>query len=347
MAAFVRFVFTIMIVGIAVNLLVVLAANSRSQHTRAVQYEAQAQQFTKLAGSVDRHVRRADIIVESQRVDARGNALESTLLLRQYRDVGTGQEQPLPVVRIVIPGDRLQAGGLHLKFGSDFAGDGGEYQMLANKDIVLFGLFCGADETAPTNPSVTDERFTFLVRDKVPPLLQLTGENSRIESAARALRGGLSLAAEADLTRDMLGRLSESDLRANAAALGIDPKISQQQMVESVYGLLHRLSFPPQPSYFEMKLWQYLWSQLPEVPTEATLPWDFELFRPEDVQHKLPSLLKATWCKPATITVRRVHTYSAFIDSNGISLSEDEPGIVGLLDNMLKEGEMLNLVEEP
>ena len=33
MAAFVRFVFTIMVVGMAVNLAVVLAANSRSQHT--------------------------------------------------------------------------------------------------------------------------------------------------------------------------------------------------------------------------------------------------------------------------------------------------------------------------
>ena len=346
MAAFVRFVFTIMIVGVAVNLAVVLAANSRSQHTRAVQYESQSQQFTKLVGSVDRHVRRADIIVESQRVDARNNVQESTLLLRQYRDVGTGQDHPLPVVRIIISGDMLQAGGLHLKFGSDFVGAGGEYQMLANKDIVLFGLFCGADETAPTNPNMTDERFTFLVRDKVPQLLQLTGVNSRIDSASREIRAALKQGPDTDLTRDMLASLSKETLQSQAEALGIDPKSSPRQMMDSVYFLLHRLSFPPQPSYFEMKAWQYLWSLLPDVPKNATLPWTFELYRPADVQHKLLPLFSATWFKPATITVRRERTYSAFIDSNGISLSEDEPGMVGLLDTMLYEGKMLNLLED-
>jgi hypothetical protein len=173
MSSFVRFIFTIVIVGMAVNLAVVLVANVRSERRQKAQYQRDAGLFHEMVEDVAGHVRRADIIVESQRLDARDTALESTLLVRQYRSRGTSQKDPLPVVRITIPGNKLQVTGLLLEFDSLFAGDRPEYEVLRNKQFVLFGTFGGADETAATRPGAAGESYSFVVRDQVPELLRL------------------------------------------------------------------------------------------------------------------------------------------------------------------------------
>jgi len=267
MAAFVRFLFTIVIVGMVVNLAIVLLANTHSQRLEAQQYTRQANRFQQLIGEVGGHVRRADAVVESQRVDSRDHALETTLLVRQYRATGTSQDRPLPVVRMVIPGDQLKATGLMLEFDRAFASDKDEYAMLRDTQLVFFGMFCGASEEAPAAPTVADERFTFLPRDQVPELIRL------------------------------------------------DPELVQ-------------------PSYFEKQLWQYLWSLLPEVPRNAKFPW---------VATSPAHGLKATWLKPATITVQRTHIYTAYVSIDGnITLSEGEPTKSGLLDEMIKESQKLD-----
>ena len=266
MAAFVRFLFTIVIVGMVVNLAIVLLANTHSQRLEAQQYTRQANRFQQLIGEVGGHVRRADAVVESQRVDSRDHALETTLLIRQYGSTGSGQGRPLPVVRIVIPGDQLKASGLLLEFDRMFASDNDAYAMLRDTQLVFFGMFCGASEEAPAVSNAADDRFTFLPRDQVPELARL------------------------------------------------DPEA-------------------PQASYFEKQLWEYLWGLLPEVPRDAKYPW---------VSGSPAHGLKATWLKPATITVKRTHTYTAYVSIDGnITLAEDEPGKSGLLDEMVKEGQKL------
>jgi hypothetical protein len=266
MAAFVRFVFTIMIVGMAVNLAIVLLANARSQRRQDREYTRQKEALGRLAGEISGHGRRADAVVEAQNVNSLNHAVETTLLVRQYRSTGTSQSRPLPVVRIVIPGDQLQAGGLMLEFGRMFALDAEEYASLRDTQWVFFGMFCGASEEAPAAPGVADERFTFLRRDEVPELVRL------------------------------------------------DPEV-------------------PQASYFERKLWAYLWGLMPEMPRNAKYPWV-----PADPGRGL----KATWLKPATITVRPAHTYTAYVSLAGIiTLEEDVPGKSGLLDEMVKEGAKL------
>ena len=88
-----------------------------------------------------------------------------------------------------------------------------------------------------------------------------------------------------------------------------------------------------QASYFEQKLWEYLWGILPEVPRNVKYPWVSA-----DPAHGL----KATWLKPAAITVRPAHTYTAYVSISGtITLEEDVPGKSGLLDEMVKEGAKL------
>jgi hypothetical protein len=278
MAAFVRFVFTILIVGSAVNLAIVLLANSQSQRNQDRAYRENADRFTKVVGQIDGRLRRADIVVESQRVDARNHVLESTLLIRQYHAAGSGQNEPLPVVRIVIPEDQLKATGLLLDFvperrrqaeGMPAESDAAfarAYPMLNEAQIMLFDLFCGAKETAPAAGSgVSDARFTYLDRTRVPELVRL------------------------------------------------DPRA-------------------PQASLYEVKLWQGIWNQVLELPRGAALPW---------VSKK--GNLMATWTKPAVITVRRDHTYTAYMTAEGITLNEDEPGISDLMGIMLEEGRRLSL----
>jgi len=270
MAAFVRFVFTVMIVGMAVNLAIVLLANAQSQRRQDQQYTRQAGDFRTLVEEIEGHVRRADAVVEAQRVDARNQVVETTLLVRQYHSTGTAQSRPLPVVRIVIPGDQLQAGGLMLEFDRMFALDMDEYAMLRDRQLVFFGRFCGAGEEAPTAPGAVDERFTFMPRDQVPELVRL------------------------------------------------DPEA-------------------PQASYFERKLWEYLWGLAPDMPRNATYPW---------VSGSAGHGLKATWLEPATIKVRPTHTYTAYVSPSGITLAEDDVGKAGLLDEMMKEGERLEMTND-
>jgi hypothetical protein len=173
MAAFVRFVFTLLIVGIAVNLVAVLLANARSQRRQALQFQHDSACFKDMLADISGHVRRADLIVESQRVDSLGQPLESTLLVRQYRATGSSQKAPLPVVRITLPGNQLQATGVLLEFDSLFAADIQDYAMLRNTQLVFFAGFCGVGEPAPTSTAVPDPRFTFLPRGQVPELVRL------------------------------------------------------------------------------------------------------------------------------------------------------------------------------
>ena len=173
MTSFVRFVFTIVIVGMAVNLAVVLVANARSERRQNRQYQADKARFKDLIATIGGHVRRADIIVESQRLDGHDQALESTLLVRQYRATGASQKDPLPVARITIPGDLLEATGLLLEFDSRFAPGHEDYEMLRNAQLVLFGAFRGADEPAATQPSAAEGSFSFLLRGRVPELIRL------------------------------------------------------------------------------------------------------------------------------------------------------------------------------
>jgi hypothetical protein len=268
MSSFVRFVFVILIVGMVVNLAIVLAANVQSQRHQTRQYQREIAEFKTHLTGIAGHVRRADIVVESQRIDAYGNTLESTLLVRQYASTGTSQENPLPVVRIVIPGDQLQAGGVVLEFDHLFAPESDEFAMLRNTQLPLFSRFCGATETPAADQP--DERFTFFQRDQVPELVRL------------------------------------------------QPRIIQAGL-------------------FESRLWQYLWTLLPDPPRDAKYPW---------VSARPGSGLRATWLKPATITVtiRDRHTYTAYISADGaVTLDADQPGMTGLLKMMMDEGQMLRM----
>jgi hypothetical protein len=265
MTSFVRFIFAILVAGMVVNLLIVLLANVQSQRIQTLQYRQDAAAFKAKVSEIEGHVRRADIIVESQQMDGHDKALESRLLIRQYASTGSSQEDPLPVMSLVIVGDQLQAGAVMLEFDHMFAPENEDYAPLRNRQILFFDRFRGVgDERAMGEAAGVP--FTFFPRNEVPALIRI-----------------------------------------------------------------HPLA--AQPSLFETQLWQYLWTSLPDPPRDAKHPWNWG---------KGGSGLKATWLKPATITVRRRHTYTAYVSADGaVSLDEDQPGISGLFAAMWAEGEKL------
>src|SRR5207253_2166143 len=107
----------------------------------------QKQQAIEMFTQAEGQVRRLDMVVESQKVDSRDgrdHVIDSTLLVRQYQS--TNQSKPLPVVRIVIPGDKVQVDGLKLVFDSMFSQDDAEFQWLRGKTMLYFSRVCGAGE---------------------------------------------------------------------------------------------------------------------------------------------------------------------------------------------------------
>jgi hypothetical protein len=243
-------------------------ANVQSQHNQTLQYQHDSAAFKVKISEIEGHVRRADIIVESQQLDGHDKALESRLLIRQYAATGTSQEEPLPVVSVVIPGDQLQAGGVMLEFDHMFAPETEDYAPLRNKQLLFFSRFGGVEDKRIRSEALSGGGvpFTSFSRDEVPALVRINPQSEH-------------------------------------------------------------------PSQFESQLWQYLWTILPDPPRDAKYPW---------VWTKSGSGLKATWLKPATITVQRRHTYTAYVSADGIiTLGEDQPGISGLFDAMWAEGEKL------
>jgi hypothetical protein len=269
MRIFVRFVLTILLAGMVINLTIVLLANAQSQRQQAEQYEARSRRFKLLLAEVSGRTRRADMILEKQRLDARNNPLESTLLVRQYQATGAVQTGALPAVRFVIPGDQVEANGMLLEFDPQFSGQDGEYKLLQDTQLVFFTVFCGAGEKPAAH--APDERFTFMPRDQAPELLR------------------------------------------------------------------ERL----QASFFELKLWQSLWREIPELPPGTVLPWTV---------NRANGHLKATWLKPDTITVQldsHPHLYTAFVSADGkVEWKKDLPGQAGVVEALLLEGKRLDLTPD-
>jgi hypothetical protein len=200
MNSFVRFIFTLLIIGIVVNLAVVFAANAQSQRRQSIQDKSDREALEALLAQSNHMSRQLDAVVESQRFDQDNKAIETTLLVRQYHS--TDQSVPGAVQRVVIPGDSLAVYGVLLEFSDDFAADVPEFQLMRGKQLAYFTFVCGENEKpAPNQP---DERFTFFPQWDPPELTRINIYNQR-------------------------------------------------------------------PSIFEVRLWKYIWSRLPE---DSSLPWN-------------------------------------------------------------------------
>lgn len=261
MNPFVRFVFTVLVAGMGMNLLIVLTANAHSARKLSADMAREKAAFADLLDNVDMRLRRADIVVESQQVDARGVAIKSTLLVRQYAATGSDQSHPFPVERVEIAGNKVAVDGLVLKFDDSFAPDTPALEILRGKTLAYFFRVYGEGEQAPAKGP--DTRFSFLQQWQAPVLTRL------------------------------------------------DPR-------------------DPRPSYYEQKLWPYVWGIVKDPPATGDGGW-------QQTHHGIDIL----WTAPAIHAVTLEHTYSAYISpmDGTISIEEDSPSnMPGLLDAMLEEG---------
>ena len=196
MHSFIRFVFSILIAGMLVNLTIVILANGQSQRRQSRQNKQNEEALgSLLENNFDRRLRRVDIVVESQRIDHSGDVTDSTLLVREYHSTGSDQSRPLRISRIEIPKDRLSIYGVILEFNTFFAEDAAEFQILRGRKMAYFGVVCGEEEKPAAQKA--DERFTFMPRNAVPEL-------TRIDSTTK-----LPTIYEAELWKYVLDRIPD------------------------------------------------------------------------------------------------------------------------------------------
>ena len=180
MNRFVRLILVILIAAAGMGIAVVVLANTRSRQIQDKQTREERAQMQKLLGEVSGHLRRADMVVESQEVDARRKAIRTTLLVRQYASLmGSEKSQPLRIARVVIPGDRVSVDGMRLEISERFAEEAEEFRELRGARLYYFGMIRGEQDKGIKSPDGKDSRFSFLERFEVPQLTRLRPGEAR------------------------------------------------------------------------------------------------------------------------------------------------------------------------
>jgi hypothetical protein len=163
MNGFVRSIFVLLIGASAIGLGIVLVADMRGERDQAENMRKEKASFGEMVSHYNGHLRRGEIAVEWQKVDASQQVMETSLLVRIYAIGEDGSEVPLPVERVVIPHNRVSVDGLMLDFDVIFSD---KYPELRNTELVYFDHIY-ADEQP------LDGRFALLEPYKVPRATQI------------------------------------------------------------------------------------------------------------------------------------------------------------------------------
>ncbi len=99
--------------------------------------------ITRLTG----RTRRAEMAVYGQQIDGRGRVLNTTLIWREYTIGPDGDDAPLPMKLITVPGNIPHVDAIVLKFQDQFVE---ENDVLRGKSLAIFRRLYG-DTQAPTD----------------------------------------------------------------------------------------------------------------------------------------------------------------------------------------------------
>jgi hypothetical protein len=158
LSPFVRFVFGLLIAGSVIAFSIVLLADMRSEQTQSADMTKERERFADIIARYNGHLRHGDIAVEWQKTDATQQVMETSLLVRIYALDADGNETPLPILRVVIPHNRVSVDGLQLDFDSGFPE---QYKALRGVRLAYF-------DHIYTDEQPLDERFSLLSDSKVP-----------------------------------------------------------------------------------------------------------------------------------------------------------------------------------
>ncbi len=167
MPSFVRFIFFLLIAGSAIAFGIVLLADTVSERRQARDLQTEQDRFSDVINRFNGRLRHGDIAVEWQKTDASQQAMETSLLVRIYTLNDEGAEVPLPIVRVIIPHNRVSIDGLDLDFDVVFPE---QYKALRNVRLAYFDEIY-ADGQPP------EERFSLLTPGRVPRTTQVHPEH--------------------------------------------------------------------------------------------------------------------------------------------------------------------------
>ncbi len=163
MNGFVRSIFVMLIGASVLGLAIVMIADVRGEHRQAEDMRSEKALLGAVIGRYNGHLRRGEIAVEWQKVDASQEVMETSLLVRVYGIGEDGSEFPLPLERVVIPHNRVSVDGLILDFDVIFTD---KYPELRNAELAYF-------DHVYANGQLAEDRFGFLKPYRVPEATQI------------------------------------------------------------------------------------------------------------------------------------------------------------------------------
>jgi hypothetical protein len=158
MSSFVRFIVLLVIVGVVGSLALVIFSNAQGRRQQVKDIAGEHELLAEHMRRLSEGLRRGEMAVEWQKVDANDKVLQSSLLIRQYMPMKGDRLKAMPTVRVIIPGSRVCIEGIRLEFGSAYPV---EFQEMRGTKMSFFTNVY-AEETEKK------ERFTFWELYQVP-----------------------------------------------------------------------------------------------------------------------------------------------------------------------------------
>lgn len=130
-----RSIFWIVVLATFITLATNMAQRYLSRDAQIAQLKKEQAELKSIIKRLTGRTREAQLVVDAQTINGHGRVVKTTLLWREFTYAKDGRAVPLPLQKIVIPGDEPYVGGYVLKFADSFVEDG---DSLRGKSIGFF-----------------------------------------------------------------------------------------------------------------------------------------------------------------------------------------------------------------
>ena len=138
-----------------------LAIYYASRNARIRQLERERKHLETVINRLTGKRRMAELVVDGQVTNGKRQVLQTTLLWEEFVTGADGRRKPLPIRKIVIPGDTPYVDGYVLKFQTKFVEDG---DLLRGKSLAFFRRIFSSKQSPQLGTTLLDSH-------GVPPCL--------------------------------------------------------------------------------------------------------------------------------------------------------------------------------